>query len=164
MSSLAGAGAFAVEEIPRGAIVHQFKGRVVDEDELRESYSDLFRSWIVQLSEDRFLVPEDRWNDRGAINHSCDSNLVMLDSLTLVARQRICAGDEVTVDYSLFHGEPGRLLDAVRCKCGSIFCREQVDGSDWRRTELRERYGVASFSPFLQRRIAAASISPSSGM
>jgi hypothetical protein len=42
------------------------------------------------------------------------------------------------------------------CACGSPLCRETVTGGDWRRAELRQRYGE-HWIPMLLDRISAAS-------
>jgi len=49
----------------------------------------------------------------------------------------IAAGEELTIDYALFLGNPGFAMD---CRCGTAACRGVVRGTDWRRADVRERY------------------------
>jgi hypothetical protein len=45
---------------------------------------------------------------------------------------------EVTDDYATRTGDPRFTME---CACGADLCRGTVTGDDWRRPELRERYG-----------------------
>ena len=71
--------------------------------------------------------------------------------MTAVARRRIDAGEEVTVDDALMTAD---LAWSMVCWCGSPVCRGVVTNDDWRRQDVQERY-AGHFSPFLSRRIAA---------
>jgi D-alanine-D-alanine ligase len=62
------------------------------------------------------------------INHSCDPN-AWLRGLDLVARRKISAGEEITVDYATFYNE--RMEDFV-CHCGASGCRKIIRGADYR--------------------------------
>jgi uncharacterized protein len=87
----------------------------------------------------------------GSLNHSCDSNLWMADEVTLIARRDIAAGEELTVDYALFSGEAGAVLEHA-CRCGSAVCRQIITGNDWQLPEVQQRY-YPHFSPFINARI-----------
>jgi hypothetical protein len=56
----------------------------------------------------------------------------------LAARRDIAAGDELTNDYATSTAEPDFVMP---CSCGSGQCRGVVTGNDWRRQDLRDRYG-----------------------
>jgi hypothetical protein len=58
------------------------------------------------------------------------------------------AGEELTTDYALFDDFDG----SMECHCGRLFCRGQIDGRDWQRNDLQERYR-GYFSWYLARRI-----------
>jgi hypothetical protein len=75
----------------------------------------------------------------------------MVDEVTLVARQNIAAGEEITVDYALFTTQATWNLDKS-CHCGSPFCRHRITGEDWKIRDVQERY-FNHFSPFINRRI-----------
>jgi hypothetical protein len=84
-------------------------------------------------------------------NHSCDPTLWWEDPFTLVARNEIAAGSEVTVDYATLTDD----LDFwMECTCGTQVCRGAITGSDWHRTDLQQKYGD-HWVPVLRRRIAS---------
>jgi SAM-dependent methyltransferase len=91
----------------------------------------------ITVSESEHLVLPPR-RDNGYGNHACDPSLWWTGRYELAARRDIGAGEEVTNDYGTSTGEPGF---AMACDCGSALCRYTVTGDDWRRPELRERYG-----------------------
>jgi uncharacterized protein len=84
------------------------------------------------------------------VNHSCEPNVGMDGNVLLVSMRDIAAGAELTIDYALFLGDPGF---AMECRCGTAACRGVVKGTDWMRTDLRERYR-GWFSWWLQQKIA----------
>jgi uncharacterized protein len=88
----------------------------------------------------------------GCANHSCDSNLWMLDARTVGARRDIAAGEELTLDYALFSIAPQWRM---KCHCGGALCRGVVTGNDWRLPALQKRY-AGHFSPFINARIASS--------
>jgi hypothetical protein len=91
------------------------------------------------------------------VNHSCEPNVGMGGNVLLVSMREIAAGEELTIDYALFLGDPGF---AMECRCGTAACRGVVRGTDWMRTDLRERYR-GWFSWWLQRKITQAQDDPS---
>lgn len=155
VSDVEGRGLFTRVPIPAGTIVIRLGGRLVSEEELR----DLFRSAegdpshpyidCITVDEGRHLVmpPE---QDAHFGNHSCDPNVWHADAFTLVARREVEAGEELTVDYATQTANPDFRMT---CRCGSELCRGLVTGEDWRRPELRERYG-GHWVPALRERIA----------
>jgi hypothetical protein len=54
-----------------------------------------------------------------------------------ISMRDIAAGEELTIDYALFLGDPGFTMD---CRCGAAACRGTVRGTDWMLPELQERY------------------------
>jgi hypothetical protein len=71
-------------------------------------------------------------------------------NVLLVSMREIAAGEELTIDYALFLGDPGFAMD---CRCGTAACRGVVRGTDWMRAGVRERYR-GWFSWWLQQKIA----------
>ena len=108
----------------------------------------------VQIGEELHLVERSdvTASRKGSLNHSCDSNLWMLDEVTLVACHPIDAGQELTVDYALFTTSPTWVLDGL-CRCAATVCRGIVTGNDWLVPEVQSRY-AGHFSPFLNAAIA----------
>jgi hypothetical protein len=85
------------------------------------------------------------------LNHSCEPNLWLRDEVTLIARRRICPGEELTADYATWEIDENWLL-SKRCNCGSANCRRIVTGRDWRLESLRTEYH-GHFLPCLKERI-----------
>jgi D-alanine-D-alanine ligase len=136
-------GMYAREPIePAGLIeAHEEQPHVlVSERYVRENWNAEQQSWFGQyaypLSDEVFVSwspdPE-HWKP---INHSCDPN-AWLRGMDLVARRKISAGEEITVDYATFYNE--RMEDFV-CHCRATDCRKIVRGTDYREPFV-ERYG-----------------------
>ena len=136
-------GMYALETIQPGDIVeaHEEQPHVlVSEKHVRETWNAEQQNWFAQyaypLTDEVFVSwspdPE-HWKP---INHSCDPN-AWLEGLNLVARRRIRAGEEITVDYATFYNE--RMDDFV-CHCGARTCRKVVRGTDYQKPFV-ERYG-----------------------
>jgi SET domain-containing protein len=152
-SPIAGRGLFASAPIPAGTVVSRLGGRLLTGAELRKSLAEPGRPYVdtIMVGEDRHLVlPPRRPNGYG--NHGCDPNLWWTGPYELAARRDIAAGEELTNDYATSTAEPDFNM---ACACGSPLCRGVVSGNDWRRPELRARYG-AHWVPALHARIRAA--------
>jgi hypothetical protein len=173
-SAIEGRGLFARVPIPAGTVVSRLGGRLVSPAELDRLIADPALGYIdtIMVSETEHLVlPRRRgcavsgaWSfggrgepaplrDTGYGNHSCDPNLWWVGPYELAARRDIAAGDEVTNDYATSTGDPRFTME---CACGADLCRGTVTGDDWRRPELRERYGD-HWIPALLARIRSSS-------
>jgi uncharacterized protein len=151
-SPIAGTGLVAAAPILEGMVVSIVGGRVVSGDELRELIASASRyvDTITIAPDQHVVLPPGTANGKG--NHSCDPNLWWVDALTLAARRDIEAGEEITNDYATSTGEAGFTM---QCRCGAEVCRALVTGGDWRREELRLRYGE-HWVPALLARIHAS--------
>jgi hypothetical protein len=85
------------------------------------------------------------------VNHSCDPNVWMEGSVTVVAGRDIHPGEEIRGDYAVWECEAGYVLEP--CNCGSPQCRQRITGNDWMIPELQERY-KGHFLTFIAQRIA----------
>ena len=85
----------------------------------------------------------------GPVNHSCDPNLGWSDAQTLVAVRDIAAGEELTVDYATAIDDPAFVM---MCHCGTLRCRQVVEGTDWQIPQLQRRY-AGRWAPALQTRV-----------
>lgn len=124
-------------------VVARLGGRLVTSTELQQIFSEAAdlpeHKYVdtITVAEDLHLVlAPGQPNHYG--NHSCDPNLWWIDAYTLVARRPITVGEEVTSDYAT---SSGIAAFAMACSCGSPLCRGVITGEDWRRPELRARYG-----------------------
>ena len=136
-------GMYALENIKAGAriVAHEEQPHVlVSQEHVRKNWNDEQQRWFAEyaypLTDEVFVSwspdPE-HWKP---INHSCDPN-AWLEGMDLVARRRIKAGEEITIDYATFYNE--RMDDFV-CHCGARDCRGIIKGTDYRE-EFVERYG-----------------------
>jgi hypothetical protein len=90
------------------------------------------------------------------VNHSCEPNVGMGGNVLLVSMRDIAAGEELTIDYALFRGDP---YLAMECRCRTAACRAVVKGTGWMRTDLQVRYR-GWFSRWLQQKIAQTQSNP----
>jgi len=150
-SPIAGRGLFARIPIAAGTVVSRLGGRLVSPTELDRLIADPDQPYIdsIAVSETEHLVLPPR-RDNGYGNHGCDPNLWWVGPYELAARRDITAGEELTNDYATSTGEPGFVM---ACDCGSELCRGTITGDDWRRPDLRQRYGK-HWVPVLLARIA----------
>ncbi len=154
VSPTQGIGSFAQGAIRQREVVEIVGGTVMTDATLHTFMQTTPRFNAVQIAEDKHLVePLEVTQQRtgGSLNHSCDSNLWMIDEVTLVARRDIATGEEITVDYALFTVQPSWILDQP-CHCGTSVCRHTVTGNDWTRLDVQQRYHL-HFSPFINARI-----------
>lgn len=56
--------------------------------------------------------------------------------------------DEVTYDYATSETEVSRHTP-FQCRCGAATCRGVVEGTDWRKPEIQEKY-AGQFTSFVQ--------------
>jgi uncharacterized protein len=153
-SAIEGHGLVATEPVPEGTVVVRLGGRLVPTDELARllaaaAHADAPFVDTVTIDEDLHLVlPPGTRAHFG--NHSCDPTLWHVGPYDLAARRDLGAGDEATVDY----GTQSGAAFTMPCRCGSERCRGVVSADDWRRPELRRRYGD-HWTPALRRRIGA---------
>jgi hypothetical protein len=158
-SSISGCGLFATAPITAGTVVSRLGGRLVSGAELEQllaaAAASPGRPYIdcITVGADLHLVlPPRRPNGYG--NHGCDPNLWWAGPYELAARRDITAGEELTNDYGTSTAEQDFVL---ACSCGSRQCRAVVTGNDWRRPDLRERYGT-HWAPALLDRIRSAGV------
>ena len=147
-SRIEGRGLFARSLIEAGEEVMRLGGEVLTDDDFRARRLGKYSALAIG---DRLNLLLDDDSPVTFGNHSCDANLWMADEVTVVARRRIEAGEEVTVDYALHTAD---LPWSIACRCGSPVCRGVVTHDDWRRRDVQERY-AGHFSPLLNRRIAS---------
>jgi RimJ/RimL family protein N-acetyltransferase len=155
-STIERSGLHAAEPIRSRETVFVWGGGTVTSDaELRAVAASGPRYSCAAIGENQHILwaadDPDAAAGPGGANHSCDSNLWMLDERTVAARRDIAAGEELTLDYALFTVAPDWRME---CRCGSALCRGVVTGNDWQLAPLQERY-AGHFSPFINARIAA---------
>jgi uncharacterized protein len=151
-SAIQGRGVHAAEPIAAGEVVAVKGGHIVDGSAVA-GLPEAIRDAAFPIAADCFLAALAGDEYDGVlmrVNHSCEPNVGIGGNVLLVAMRDIAAGEELTLDYALFLADPGF---AMECRCGTAACRGVVRGTDWMRTDLRERYR-GWFSWWLQQKIA----------
>ena len=151
-SGIAGRGIVALEDLAAGEVVAVKCGHIRTTAELHELPEPLPNS-AVQITDDLHVVADSMSEYEPVmlfLNHSCAPNVGFGGNVVLVAMRDIRAGEELTTDYALFDDYEGQLS----CGCGAAGCRRVIDGRDWRRPELQQRY-EGYFSWYLQQKILA---------
>lgn len=75
----------------------------------------------------------------------------MNDEVTIIARDDIEPGEELTLDYAMVEANEDHVA-VPECRCSTGLCRRQITGKDWQLPELQERYRN-HFLPMINRRI-----------
>jgi len=151
-SAIEGEGLFATAPITRGTVISHFGGRLVTDAELRQLLTDASAAGVyvdtLSIGQDHNLVlPPGVPNHAG--NHSCNPNMWWADPYTVVTRQEVDSGEELTLDYATITDDSSFEM---RCSCRSAFCRGQVTGLDWQLRQLQAEYGQ-HWVPVLRERI-----------
>ncbi len=150
-SGIEGRGLVAVAPIAKDEVVAVKGGHIVDTATLN-GLPERLQNSDIQITDDLHLVALDDTEYEPVmlfINHSCEPNVGFAGNVVLVAMRDVAAGEELTTDYALFDDYEG----SMECRCGAAGCRRVIDGRDWRRPELQQRY-AGYFSWYLQRRFA----------
>src|SRR5690242_434550 len=158
-SAIEGWGVHAAEGIASGEVVAVKGGHVVDGSAVA-CLPEAIRDSAFPIAAGLFLAALTREEYDGVmmrVNHSCEPNVGMGGNVLLVSMRDIAAGEELTIDYALFLGDPAFAMD---CRCAAAVCRGVVRGTDWMRTGLQQRYR-GWFSWWLQQKIAQTQDHPS---
>jgi hypothetical protein len=158
-SAIVGRGVHAAEVIAGGQVVAVKGGHIMD-GSAAAGLPEAIRDSAFPIGPDLFLAalaPGEYDGVMMRVNHSCEPNVGMGGNVLLVAMRDIAVGEELTIDYALFLGDPGFAMD---CRCGTAACRAVVRGTDWMRTDVRERYR-GWFAWWLQQKIAQTPDHPS---
>ncbi len=124
-----GQGLVSTTVLPPGTTVARFEGPVIPWKEVAE---DQVR-YALLLRDDEWLIPT---SDARYINHSCDPNCSLDDSLSVVTTRPIDAGEQLTISYNMLS-----LAEWLRapqfyfwderwsfdCHCGAPDCSKRVD-------------------------------------
>ena len=149
-SNITGRGLVAVDTINKDEVVAVKGGHLVS-TEAFQSLPLHLQNADVQITDNLHLVAltdEEYEPVRLFLNHSCEPNVGFGGNIVLVAMRDIETGEELTTDYALFDDYDS----SMECHCGQRSCRGRIDGRDWKRSDLQERYR-GYFSWYLQHRI-----------
>jgi hypothetical protein len=93
---------------------------------VREAYGGDFRqgsTWLA-IGDMAWIVPA-RGNLWRYLNHSCEPNVALRGTRTIVARRPIAAGEELLIDYATTEADPFWHL---HCRCRAAACRGIIGG------------------------------------
>lgn len=141
-SSIEGMGVFAIEKIFKNETVALKTGHIVQGREAVLKIEEECGDYSFEVREGFYLCPltrKEALETAVYINHSCDPNVGVDGDIGLAAMRDIEFGEELCYDYSMSAMDP---LYHFECHCGSKLCRKIVNGDDWKKKELQERYGI----------------------
>jgi SET domain-containing protein len=137
-SPIHGNGVFALEDIPRGTELIQYRGKLLTHaqaDRLYGGTSETGHTFLFTLNDEYVIDANHGGNTARWINHSCDPNCEAVleeddgkdrrkDRVFIEAKRSIKAGEELTYDYGITLDEPhtARLKKIWACRCGSKKC------------------------------------------
>jgi SET domain-containing protein len=150
-SPISGTGLFTSEKIRIGEPILCYGGSFVDKS--RRYSGEVIRSTSIYVTENVILCEliDSTKDYSDYINHSCDPNIGMLDSLTVVAIKDVPNGSELLIDYAFYEGNEDYFMKQP-CNCQSKNCRKHINGQYWKTIDSSDRY-FNYFSPFIKRRI-----------
>jgi uncharacterized protein len=130
-TSWTGRGLFAKVDFKKGDIIFTLQG-VLKKGKYPWYVGD---RWI-QIEKYQWVAPF-RSNPGYYINHSCNPNSGIKDSVKIVAMKNIRRGEEVTYDYSTSESENGWYLI---CHCKNKNCRRIIRSYEFLSAEVKLRY------------------------
>lgn len=150
-SKISGKGLFSEEDISIGQTILTFGGNLHSQED--RYTGNVLRSTCIGISEN-ILLCEEHSSEKDFsdyINHSCDPNAGMMDSITLVSIKPIKIGEEIFCDYAFWESEENWVMKSD-CYCGTEKCRKTINGKYWKEILPSNEY-FKYYSPFLKRRI-----------
>jgi uncharacterized protein len=129
-SPISGNGVFANQNIKKGTLIEDMKGKIVPDNE--ESHKKYNLNYMCPISKNECLLIK---TNGKYINHSCDPNCGIVDSIKIVAIKDIKKDEEISVDYDTIEYEW-----EMKCNCGSAICRKKIRGYRYLSEELKKKY------------------------
>ena len=127
-----GEGLFAKVNFSKGNLIFTWEGVLK-----KGRYPCYVGGRWLQIEKCQWIAPL-RNNPGWYINHSCNPNCGINDSVNIVAMKNIRRGEEVTFDYSTSESENGWYLI---CHCENKNCRRIIRSYKFLSTELKLKYG-----------------------
>lgn len=134
-SALHGKGGFALQEIPRGITIGEYRGERIDEDEADRRYPENgdgpHHTFLFALDDGQVIDAAVGGNSTRFLNHSCDPNCEAIEEdgrIFIRTLRRIRPGEELVYDYNFILETPHTLAEKRRypCNCGARNCRGTI--------------------------------------
>lgn len=112
--SSAGLGLYAGQDIPKGACIIEYKGRVIKGEEEYTSTS----KYLFEVHSRMTIDGRDRSNTARYINHSCKANAepeTRKGRVFIMAKRGIKTGEEITYDYGKEYWT--EHIKPIGCRC-----------------------------------------------
>lgn len=112
--SVAGLGLFALEDIPKGACIIEYRGKILTKQEEEDSNS----LYLFDAGGGVTIDGAPRSNTARYINHSCRPNCeidIYKRRVFVMAKRRIRAGEELHYDYDKDYWK--EYIEPKGCRC-----------------------------------------------
>lgn len=146
-----GRGLYARKAIGKGEIVSIRGGHILPRA-LPKTRRTPAGYWGYPIADDFVLGPLTKRETETVmmfLNHSCQPNVGIRGQIVFVALRDVRRGEELTIDYAMFGGDP----EPMRCGCRAAACRGIITAADWRRPDLQRKHR-GYFSSYLAAKIA----------
>lgn len=117
-------GVFAAKNFKRGTVVAAWGGHILTKAEIRKLPQAISSNYALPVYPGFYIAEISRreLDNADFVNHSCEPNCIIKNSLVMITRRSIKKGEELTCDFD--HGiGVGRR---TRCHCGSRKCKRIV--------------------------------------
>eukprot|EP00980_Cylindrotheca_fusiformis_P003840 scaffold858_cov123-Cylindrotheca_fusiformis.AAC.16 len=135
-----GWGLVAVSAVPKGKLVQEYVGEVIDEATKERRLTDWNKEhpndpnfYVMAISNDWYVDAREYANMSRFINHSCEPNCKVITMNVKGYRRNgiyslrdIAAGEFLSYDYKFETSEGDRFI----CRCGAQKCRGTMKGGD----------------------------------
>jgi uncharacterized protein len=142
-------GLVACKPIPRLSPVIIFAGKVIS-GQYVVNISPRDQEMSLQIDADLWQIPvhPNGFETGDFINHSCDPNCGMMDSVRVITMRDISLNESLTLDYAMINSGKRELNgDCFLCQCGADMCRRTITGKDYRMVGYRY---MEFLSPFVR--------------
>ena len=141
-------GLVACKPIPKLTPIIIFAGKVIAGKHVIH-LSPRDQEMSLQIDVDLWQIPAMGGFETGDfINHSCDPNCGMLDSVRVISMRDIAVDEPLTLDYAMVNnGKRDLNGDCFLCKCGASTCRRTITGKDYKMVGYRY---LDFLSPFVR--------------
>ena len=146
-------GLFAIEDIAKGEVVAVKGGYIMTKIEWDKLEPTIGEAAEIHISDELVIAPRNASEFEGcmmALNHSCEPNVGVEGQITYITMRDVKAGEELLLDYAMIDHYEGHMS----CNCGTTSCRKIIDGHDWKKPELQNKY-AGYFASFIQKKIDA---------